>query len=75
MTTTETACTQIVPNRNGQCLNATRHCASPVHYVDALGRPWCARHEPDEERKAAITRNAEVSASKRAILTFSSEVA
>ncbi len=44
-------CTHRVNVPGGSCGAATRPCALRVIYVDPIGRGWCKRHQPDEERK------------------------
>jgi len=62
---TPMTCHKTVNNPGGQCLAATRNCSCKVVYVDALGRGWCRRHEPDEETKEVWTGIAEFVASKK----------
>ena len=61
----ELECSKTVEVKGGQCLAAARKCAFKVVYVDALGRPWCKRHEPDDERKVVIAQIAAVEAAKQ----------
>lgn len=53
-------CSKIVEVRGGQALAASRNCSGKVVYIDPMGRGWCKRHEPDEERKSVWEKIAKI---------------
>jgi hypothetical protein len=63
-TASKMECSKRVDVKGGACLAASRQCACKVVYVDAMGRGWCKRHEPDTERKALIDQIAKVETAK-----------
>lgn len=63
-TTDKMVCSKRVDVAGGACLAASRNCSRKVVYVDALGKPWCKCHQPDDERKALIAQIAAVEAAK-----------
>ena len=46
-------CHKLVDVRGGAGYAVSNNCKCKVVYVDPMGRGWCKRHQPDEDRKAA----------------------